>query len=137
MKDSLGIYIPLYNEEEGIPNLKSELIELQEKLEEKCNFEIILIDDGSFDSTQELLQENFRDYPYRVITHSENKNLDYVEDNKKNIKVVKKYHKNINKFIDDLCYLDNYLKIKEIINFNKKKNIFKVVLIISCRIKNE
>ena len=75
MKDSLGIYIPLYNEEEGIPNLKSELIELQEKLEEKCNFEIILIDDGSFDSTQELLQENFRDYPYRVITHSENKNL--------------------------------------------------------------
>ena len=43
MKDSLGIYIPLYNEEEGIPNLKSELIELQEKLKEKCNFEIILI----------------------------------------------------------------------------------------------
>ena len=69
--------------------------------------------------------------------NSKNKNLDYVEDNKKNIKVVKKYHKNINKFIDDLCYLDNYLKIKEIINFNKKKNIFKVVLIISCRIKNE
>ena len=56
--------------------------------------------------------------------------------NKKNIKVVKKYHKNINKFIDDLCYLDNYLKIKEIINFDKKKK-FKVVLIISCRIKNE
>lgn len=69
--------------------------------------------------------------------NSENKNLDYVEDNKKNIKVVKKYHKNINKFIDDLCYLDNYLKIKEITDFDEKKNIFKVVLIISCRIKNE
>ena len=68
---------------------------------------------------------------------SKNKNLEYVEDYKKNIKIVKKYHKNINKFIDDLCYFDNYLKIKEIINFDKKKNIFKFVLIISCRIKNE
>ena len=69
--------------------------------------------------------------------NSENKNLDYVEDNKKNIKVVKKYHKNINKFIDDLCHIDSYLKIKEVTNFDKKKKIFKVVLIISCRIKNE
>ena len=68
--------------------------------------------------------------------NSETKNLDYVEDKMKNIKVVKKYHKNINEFIDDLCYLDNYLKIKEIINFDKK-NKFKVVLVISCRIKNE
>ena len=69
--------------------------------------------------------------------NSENKNLDYIEDNKKNIKVVRKYHKNINKFIDDLCYIDNYLKIKEMINFDKKKKKFKVELIISCRIKNE
>ena len=69
--------------------------------------------------------------------NSENKNLDYVEDKKKNIKVVRKYYKNINKFIDNLCFLDNYLKIKEITNFDKKKKMFKVVLIISCRIKNE
>ena len=54
----------------------------------------------------------------------------------KNIKVVRKYYKNINKFIDNLCFLDNYLKIKEITNFDKKKKMFKVVLIISCRIKN-
>ena len=49
-----------------------------------------------------------------------------LKNNKKNIKVVKKYHKNINKFIDDLCYLDNYLKIKEIINFDKKKIYLKL-----------
>ena len=69
--------------------------------------------------------------------NSKNKNLDYFEDKRKNLKVVKKYHKNINKFIDDLCYIDDYLKTKEIINFDKKKKIFKVVLVISCRMKNE
>ena len=53
--------------------------------------------------------------------NSENKNLDYVEDNEKNIKIVKKHYININKFIDDLCYVDNYLKIKEIVNFDEKK----------------
>ena len=68
---------------------------------------------------------------------TENKNLDYVEDNKKNIKVVKKYRKNIDKFIDNICYVDNSLKIKEIINFDKKKKIFKVVMVISCRVRNE
>ena len=67
--------------------------------------------------------------------NSKNKNLDYVEDNEKNIKIVKRYHITINKFIDDLCYVDNYLKIKEIINFDKKKKKFKVVLVVSCRIK--
>ena len=40
-----------------------------------------------------------------------------------------------NKFIDDLCYVDNYLNIKELINFDKKKKKFKVVLVVSCRIK--
>ena len=78
-----------------------------------------------------------KDFVFGYLSfNSETKNLDYVEDKMKNIKVVKKYHKNINKLIDDLCYLDNYLKIKEIINFDKKKK-FKVVLVISCRIKNE
>ena len=69
--------------------------------------------------------------------NSKNKNLEYVEDNKKNIKVVRKYRKNINKFIDGLCYIDNYLKTKEIINFDKKKKIFKVDLVISCKLRNE
>ena len=69
--------------------------------------------------------------------NSKNENLNYVEDKGKNLKVVKKYQENINKFIDELCYIDNNLRTKEIINFDKKKNVFKVVLVISCRIKNE
>ena len=78
------------------------------------------------------------DFVFGYLTfYSKEKNLEYVEVKKTNLKIVKKYHKNINKFIDDLCYIDNDLKIKEIKKFDKNKNIFKVVLIISCRIKNE
>ena len=92
--------------------------------------------------------ENLKDFDIKKINcdnkdfifgylkfNSKKKNLDYVIDNEKNINIVKKHYININKFIDDLCYVDNYLKIKEIINFDKKKKKFKVVLVVSCRIK--
>ena len=75
MKNSLGIYIPLYNEEEGIDHLESELAKLELLLKNKCNYEIILIDDGSLDNTLELLNKKFNKKLYRVISHSENKNL--------------------------------------------------------------
>lgn len=75
MKNSLAIYIPLYNEEEGVANLKSELKKLQFQLANKCDFEIILIDDGSTDNTLNLLNENFKEQPFKIITHSNNKNL--------------------------------------------------------------
>ena len=67
--------------------------------------------------------------------NSKNSNLEYIEDKKKNLKIIKLYEKDINKFIDDLCYIDNNLRIKEVINFDKEKNIFKVALIISCGIQ--
>ena len=67
--------------------------------------------------------------------NSKNSNLEYIEDKKRKLKIVKLYQKDINKFIDDLCYIDNNLRIKEIINFDKAKKIFKVALIISCSIQ--
>lgn len=75
MKNSLAIYIPLYNEEEGIANLKLELKKLQFQLAKKCDFEIILVDDGSTDNTLNLLNENFNEQPFKIITHTNNKNL--------------------------------------------------------------
>jgi len=67
--------------------------------------------------------------------NSKNRNLEYVDDNKINLKIVKIYRKNINRFINNFCYIDNHLRVKEITNFDKEKKIFKVVLIISCRIQ--
>src|SRR6056300_605511 len=75
MKNSLAIYIPLYNEEEGVANLKSELKKLQSQLANKCEFEIILVDDGITDNTLNLLNENFKEQPFKSITHANNKNL--------------------------------------------------------------
>ena len=43
MKNSLGIYIPLYNEEEGIDHLESELAKLELLLKDKCNYENVRI----------------------------------------------------------------------------------------------
>ena len=61
----------------------------------------------NFDNNSENCEK--KDFVFGYFNfNTKNKNLDYIEDKKKNIKIVKKYHKNINKFIDNLCYVDNY-----------------------------
>src|SRR3990172_3583792 len=51
----LSIVIPMYNEEEVFPLLKSELTALKASL--GCRVEIILVDDGSTDATYQLIHE--------------------------------------------------------------------------------
>lgn len=75
MKHSLGIYIPLYNEEEGISQLKKELNKLEELLVNNCDYDVNFVDDGSTDATLELLIKNFTGKQYNIIKHTENKNL--------------------------------------------------------------
>lgn len=74
-KIDFSLYIPLFNEEDGILLLKNELEKSIEKLSELTYLKIILVNDGSVDNTQSLLEENFKESIYKIIQHDENKNL--------------------------------------------------------------
>jgi dolichol-phosphate mannosyltransferase len=51
----LSVVIPLYNEDESVPLLRSAITESLSSL--ACPFELVLVDDGSTDSTLELLAQ--------------------------------------------------------------------------------
>ena len=76
MKKSLTIAIPLFNEEEGIENLYNELSSQIENLKKLVDLKIILVNDGSTDSTQLLLEKFFKDEIFELISHKKNLNLD-------------------------------------------------------------
>jgi len=77
-KKSLSIVIPCYNEEEGIPNLVSQLNPVLSELNEGYKIELIFVDDGSRDRTNELLHQYFEkntNSNVKIINHETNKNL--------------------------------------------------------------
>ena len=74
-KISLGIYIPLFNEEDGIEQLHLELSKLINELNSKCSLSIVLIDDGSEDNTLKLLYKYFPQPMFKIVEHKQNKNL--------------------------------------------------------------
>ncbi len=74
-KKTLSIYIPLYNEEEGVKNLSDKLQLIEKELESICSFKIILVDDGSEDNTLTKLHNYFNNEKFKIISHGENKNL--------------------------------------------------------------
>lgn len=74
--NTLSIIIPCYNEEEGIDNLHQQLTPVLDKLEKKYRLQLILVDDGSTDKTNQLLYRFFSDKEYTtIITHEKNQNL--------------------------------------------------------------
>ena len=75
IKKSLSIYIPLYNEEEGVKNLYDKLELVEKELKAISNFKIILVDDGSEDNTLINLFKYFQKEKFKVISHDKNKNL--------------------------------------------------------------
>lgn len=76
VKKSLSIVIPCYNEEEGIPHLVQKLNPALLDLEKEYLVELILVDDGSSDKTNQLLQHYFGSNPKaKIVTHEKNQNL--------------------------------------------------------------
>jgi len=73
---SLSIVIPCYNEEEGIPYLISQLNPAVQKLQQNYQVELIFVDDGSIDKTNELLHQYYGDNQQaKIVKHEQNKNL--------------------------------------------------------------
>ena len=68
---SISVVIPVYNEEENIPKLYDELKQVLEKL--PYEYEIIFVDDGSTDSSYEILKELAeKDHHVKVIKFRRN-----------------------------------------------------------------
>lgn len=72
MNPDISIVIPILNEEESIPELIARIQEAFKKLQKK--FEIIFIDDGSSDTTLELLKKYARDNK-NIFIYSFRRNL--------------------------------------------------------------
>lgn len=72
----ISIIIPCYNEEQGILNLASQLNPAVEELKKKYEVELIFVDDGSTDKTNDLLHDYFKNKEkIKIIKHKQNKNL--------------------------------------------------------------
>lgn len=66
-----SIIFPVYNEEENIQNLYKRTAKVMDRLEN--DYEIIFVNDGSFDNTAKLLFELHQKYPHvKIINFSRN-----------------------------------------------------------------
>ena len=63
----LSIIVPCYNEAAGIPQLKERLPPIVRLLEKSYNVELIFVDDGSTDNTNELLRKSFVGENIKII----------------------------------------------------------------------
>lgn len=76
----LSIIIPCYNEADGLPRLKQQLVPVLGQLCRRYSVELIFVDDGSTDATWDILQETFggqQVFPCNVVLerHPFNKGL--------------------------------------------------------------
>ena len=72
----LSIIVPCYNEELGISNLADQLNPVVEDLRKRYEVELVFVDDGSTDRTNELLHNYFIDKDnVKIVKHKKNMNL--------------------------------------------------------------
>ncbi len=67
------VVLPAYNEQENLPGLLSNLAETL--TDERLDYEIVVVDDGSSDGTPEILKKQGTELPLRVQTHQKNQGL--------------------------------------------------------------
>lgn len=73
---SLSIVIPCYNEADNVRTLMDELLPVVERLRRDREVELVFVDDGSTDGTDDLLVEAFGGIEdVRVIRHERNRGL--------------------------------------------------------------
>lgn len=72
---NLSIIIPCYNEADGIAQLRERLSAVVAKLQKTMEVEIIFIDDGSTDNTNNLLRKSFPEKYAKILKHERNMNL--------------------------------------------------------------
>lgn len=76
MEKKLSLIIPCYNEEDGIKNLHERLMPVISDLSKRYSVELLFIDDGSTDKTNEMLQKYFgQTKSTKIIKHNKNLNL--------------------------------------------------------------
>ena len=63
MSKLISIIIPVYNEEKNIPLIYGELIKVWGDLKKKYDYEIIFVDDGSMDNSENILEEMAKNNP--------------------------------------------------------------------------
>jgi dolichol-phosphate mannosyltransferase len=75
-KNLISIVVPVWNEEAGIPQLHENLVHACELLQNHGELELVFVDDGSSDATQESLHQHFEgEWNYRVVAHHQNRGI--------------------------------------------------------------
>ena len=66
------IVIPCFNEEAGLPQLCTRLRPVVDVLGEQGDVEVLFVNDGSTDSTVDVIQTEAAGLPFRIVSHERN-----------------------------------------------------------------
>jgi len=76
-RELVSVVVPIFNEEDGVPQLKQKLLCLRDLLSDDFDLEFVFVDDGSQDNTVAALNEQFSPAQVRftVVEHGMNRGV--------------------------------------------------------------
>lgn len=76
-RELVSVVIPVFNEEDGVGQLRDKLLRLRDLLSDSFDLELIFVDDGSHDNTVAVLNHQFehQDIPFCVLEHIVNRGV--------------------------------------------------------------